>query len=132
MAPAGSRGPSRSTPRFRPPGYTQYPTFHPTFLYELLFDFAWAAVLIWLGRHRDIRAPGLFALYVAGYSAFRIFEESLRIDYSQHILGLRLNVFVASILAVGGIAWFVVLQWRRPNGRGGDGRELVSTPLGRG
>jgi prolipoprotein diacylglyceryl transferase len=104
-------------PRFRPPGYAQYPTFHPTFLYELLFDFAWAAVLIWLGRHRDIRAPGLFALYVAGYSAFRIFEESLRIDYSQHILGLRLNVFVASILAVGGITWFIV-QWRRPTSPG--------------
>ncbi len=101
-------------PRFRPPGYTQYATFHPTFLYELLFDFAFAAGLIWLGRHRDIRAPGLFALYVAGYSAFRVFEESLRIDYSQHILGLRLNTFVATILAVGALTWFLILQRRGP------------------
>jgi prolipoprotein diacylglyceryl transferase len=101
-------------PRFRPPGYTQYATFHPTFLYELLFDFVFAAGLIWLGRHRDIRAPGLFALYVAGYSAFRIFEESLRIDYSQHILGLRLNTFVATVLAVGALIWFLILQRRRP------------------
>jgi prolipoprotein diacylglyceryltransferase len=87
---------------------------------------------LYFNQDRDIRAPGLFALYDAGYSAFRIFEESLRIDYSQHILGLRLNVFVASILGVGGITWFIVLQWRRPRVRGGDGQELVSAPLGRG
>jgi prolipoprotein diacylglyceryltransferase len=60
----------------RPPGYLADPTFHPVFLYELIFDLALAAGLVWLGHHRRIRAPGLFALYVAGYSAFRIFEES--------------------------------------------------------
>jgi prolipoprotein diacylglyceryl transferase len=97
----------------RPPGYLEYSTFHPTFLYELLFDFAWAGTLIWLGRHRDIRPPGLFALYVAGYSVFRIFEESLRIDYSQHVLGLRLNIFVATSLTFAAIIWFVALQTRR-------------------
>jgi prolipoprotein diacylglyceryl transferase len=101
-------------PAHRPPGYGQYSTFHPTFLYELLFAFAWAAVLIWLGRRRDIRAPGLFALYVAGYSTFRIFEESLRVDYSQHFLGLRLNAFVAAALGLGALGWFVILQARRP------------------
>ena len=50
---------------------------------------------MWLGHHRRIRPPGLFALYVAGYSGFRIFEETLRVDYSNHIFGLRLNFFVA-------------------------------------
>ena len=42
---------------------------------------------VWLIRHRQIRAPGLFALYVTGYSGFRIFEELLRVDPSHHILG---------------------------------------------
>lgn len=97
----------------RPPGYTQYTTFHPTFLYELLFDFCWAGLLIWLGRRGSVRPGGLFALYVTGYSAFRIFEEQLRIDYSQHILGLRLNTFVASGLAIVGLAWFARIQTRR-------------------
>ena len=78
-----------------PAGYGQYATFQPTFLYELIWDLALAAVLVWLGHHRRIRPPGLFALYVAGYSAFRIFEETLRIDSSEHFLGLRLNFFVA-------------------------------------
>ncbi len=97
-------------PQFRPPGYTQYTTFHPTFLYELIFDVSWALVLMWLGR-KGVRPPGLFALYVAGYSAFRIFEESLRIDYSQHFFGLRLNFFVAGGMTVIGLAWFAYTQW---------------------
>ncbi|HEY2695011.1 MAG TPA: prolipoprotein diacylglyceryl transferase [Pseudonocardiaceae bacterium] len=100
-------------PQYRPPGYLQNTSFHPTFLYELIWDLALAAFLVWLGHHRKIRPQGLFALYVAGYSAFRIFEESLRVDYSQYFLGLRLNFFVASLLTLVGIIWFVLLQ-RRP------------------
>jgi prolipoprotein diacylglyceryl transferase len=95
---------------FRPGGYKQYQTFHPTFLYEFIFDLLWAAILVWLGHHRSIKPPGLFALYVAGYSAFRIFEESLRVDPSEHFLGLRLNMYVASVLTVAGIAWFIYSQ----------------------
>ena len=73
----GAGHPDSTTGR---PGYTQFRTFQPTFLYELIWDLLLAAFLVWLGHHRKIRPPGLFALYVAGYSAFRIFEESLRID----------------------------------------------------
>ena len=72
-----------------------------------------AAVLVWLGHHRRIRPWGLFALYVAGYSAYRIFEETIRIDSSEYFLGLRLNFFVAIVVTVAGLAWFVYTQ-RRP------------------
>ena len=99
----------------RPAGYLQFSTFQPTFLYELIFDLALAAALVWLGHHRSIRAPGLFALYVTGYSAFRIFEESLRIDSSQHFLGLRLNSYVASVVTLAGLGWFVRIQRRAPS-----------------
>jgi Prolipoprotein diacylglyceryl transferase len=70
-------------------------------------------VLVWLGHHRRIKPPGLFALYVFGYSAYRIFEESLRIDSSVHIFGLRLNMYIATILAIVGAVWFYRIQ-RRP------------------
>jgi prolipoprotein diacylglyceryltransferase len=94
-----------------------FSTFQPTFLYELIFDFAWAGVLIWLGYHgfrgKPIKPPGLFALYVFGYSAYRIFEEYLRIDSSVYILGLRLNMYIASVLTVVGAVWFYRSQ-RRP------------------
>ena len=96
-----------------PDKYLNFSTFQPTFLYELIFDFAWAAVLVWLGHHRKIKPPGLFALYVFGYSAYRIFEESLRIDSSVYFLGLRLNTYIASALAMIGLVWFWRIQ-RRP------------------
>jgi prolipoprotein diacylglyceryl transferase len=94
-----------------------FSTFQPTFLYELIFDFVWAGVLVWLGHHRKIKPPGLFALYVFGYSAYRIFEESLRIDSSVYIFGLRLNMYIASVLAVVGAVWFYRSQ-RRPQPAG--------------
>src|SRR5439155_7808101 len=97
-------------PAHRPAGYEQYGTFHPTFLYELTWNLALAGALVGLGRRRQIRAPGLFALYVAGYSAFRIFEELLRTDPAHHILGLRLNFFVATLLCLTGLIWFAHTQ----------------------
>jgi prolipoprotein diacylglyceryl transferase len=90
----------------------KYATFQPSFLYEVIFDLALAAVLVWLGHHRRIRPQGLFALYVAGYSAYRIFEETIRIDSSAHFLGLRLNLFVAVMMTSVGLAWFIVVQRR--------------------
>jgi len=106
------------SPSHRPAGYHQHATFQPTFLYELIFDLALAAALVWLGHHRPIRPPGLFALYVAGYSAYRIFEETLRIDSSEHFLGLRLNFYIAAALTVAGIAWFARTQRKGRAARG--------------
>jgi len=100
-------------PQFRPPGYAQFATFQPTFLYEIIWNLSLASFLVWLGHHRKIKPPGLFALYIAGYSGFRIFEETLRIDYSVHILGMRLNFWVALIGTLAGLTWFVVIQRRR-------------------
>jgi prolipoprotein diacylglyceryl transferase len=98
---------------YRPAGYTQFATFQPSFLYELIWDLILAAFLIWLGHHAKIKPWGLFALYVAGYSGYRIFEETIRIDSSEYFLGLRLNMFVAIALTVIGLVWFVLAQ-RRP------------------
>ena len=104
-----------------------YSTFQPTFLYELIWDLALAAALVWLIRHRQIRAPGIFALYVTGYSAFRVFEELLRVDPAHHILGERLNFWVASLLALAGLAWFIVAQRTRGGTSGGSLSEVAGT-----
>jgi prolipoprotein diacylglyceryl transferase len=115
------------SPAHRPVGYEHFATFNPTFLYELIFDLSLAALLVWLGKRGKIRHPGLFALYVAGYSAFRIFEESLRIDPSTRYFGLRLNFYVAGLLCLAGLTWFWRIQrgggWPRPRGSrpGSDG-----------
>jgi prolipoprotein diacylglyceryl transferase len=104
----------------RPARYLQDPTFHPTFLYEILWDLGLALALVWLGHHRRIRPPGLFALYVAGYAIFRIFMETLRVDPANEILGLRVNMWVMGIAFVAASAWFVSIQRRvdpPPSGR---------------
>jgi prolipoprotein diacylglyceryl transferase len=101
------------SPAHRPPGYGHFATYQPTFLYEIIWNLLLAAALVWLDNRRRVRPPGLFPLYVAGYSGFRIFEETLRIDYSQYILGMRLNFWVALIGTVGGLAWFARIQLRR-------------------
>lgn len=98
------------SPAHRPPGYEQYATFHPTFLYELIWNLLLAGVLVWLARRRLVRAPGLFALYVTGYSFARIGEELLRVDPAHRIFGLRLNFYVATLLCLAGLAWFIRIQ----------------------
>jgi prolipoprotein diacylglyceryl transferase len=116
------------SPAHRPANYLNNPTFQPSFLYELIFDLALAAALVWLGHHRKIKPWGLFALYVAGYSAYRIFEETIRVDSSEHFLGLRLNFYVASLVALIGIAWFIWAQ-RQPApavSSGGPGGEAAA------
>jgi prolipoprotein diacylglyceryl transferase len=94
----------------RPARYADSPTFHPVFLYEIVWDLALAGFLVWLGRRARIRPPGLFALYVTGYAFVRILVELLRVDPAHHILGLRLNFYVAGIAMVGGLAWFLASQ----------------------
>jgi prolipoprotein diacylglyceryl transferase len=103
-------------PDNRPLGYERYSTFHPTFLYEIAWDLTLAAVLVWLGRRFRIRPPGIFALYVAGYSFFRMWIELLRIDEAHHILGMRLNFWVALLVFLAASTWFAWSQrWlRRP------------------
>jgi prolipoprotein diacylglyceryl transferase len=105
-------------PAHRPTHYTQFATFQPTFLYEMIWNLLLAGVLTWLVRRGRLRSPAVFALYVAGYSAFRLFEENLRIDYSVHILGMRLNFWIALIGTLVGLLWFALIQWGlRPGGR---------------
>src|SRR6202142_3169675 len=102
----------RISPAHRPPGFAQFSTFEPTFLYEFVWDLALAAFLMCLGSKRKVSAPGLFALYVAGYSGFRIFEETQRIDFSNYFLGMRVNFWIASVLCVVALVCFVLIQRR--------------------
>jgi prolipoprotein diacylglyceryl transferase len=110
-------------PEHRPARYADDPTFQPTFLYEILWDLALAAALVWLERRRPIRPPGLFALYVAGYGAFRaIVELFLRVDPANELFGLRINLFVSVALLIGGLVWFCLTQ------RSQDGNNSTPRP----
>lgn len=96
----------------RPTGDELISTYHPTFLYEMLWNFTGAALIIWIGHRFRIKAPGIFCLYVAIYSLGRIFWEQLRVDPSKMFLGQRLNFYVALALLIGAAVAFVWSQRR--------------------
>ncbi|RBQ20386.1 prolipoprotein diacylglyceryl transferase [Spongiactinospora rosea] len=81
-------------------------TYHPTFLYESLWNLALAFVLIWVGRRFALRHGRLFALYVAGYTFGRFWIEGLRVDEAHQILGLRLNQWTSIVLFLAALAFF--------------------------
>jgi prolipoprotein diacylglyceryl transferase len=87
--------------------------YHPTFMYEFIYDIVMAAVLILIGWRFRIRPPGLFALYVAIYCFGRALEELLRIDPSGHLFGLRTNFYVAVIGFLLAAAFFIYWQFIR-------------------
>ena len=97
-----------SVPKFdRPYGYLDYATYHPTFLYELIWCALIALLLIKLPSKVKnlITHPGdVFALYVAGYTSGRLWIEALRIDEANHILGLRLNIWVSILVFIGSVS----------------------------
>jgi len=100
-------------PTHRPAAYITEPTFHPTFLYELIYDFAGVAVLLLLDRRFRFKPPALFALYVSIYCFGRFFEELLRIDPAHEFGGLRLNGWVSIVLFVLSTAFFIWWQFLR-------------------
>ncbi len=100
----------------RPPQYLTSPTFHPTFLYEFVWDVLMVGVLLLVDRRFTIRRPALFALYVAVYTAFRTYEETLRVDPSKHFGGERLNFWVSLGVFVVAAAAFVWIQFVRGGG----------------
>ena len=96
----------------RPPGYEQFATFHPTFLYEMLWNLAAAALLIAIDRRVRLTGGRAFALYVMLYTAGRGWIETLRIDTVNYLGPFRLNVWTSIILFVLATAFFVVTRRR--------------------
>ena len=123
----------------RPSGYEQFATFHPTFLYEGLWNLAAIAVLLWADRRFRLGHGRVFALYVMLYTTGRGWIEDLRIDpvELQDVGGVRFNVWTSAVLFVVAAAYFV---WScrsrpgreetpyRPGHRSADATEASQSP----
>jgi prolipoprotein diacylglyceryl transferase len=110
-------------PEHRPVGYSQFETFHPTFLYEALWNLALVGVLLWIDKRRVLRPGRLLAVYVAGYSAGRLWVELLRIDQASLIAGVRVNVWMSIIAFTLSVAVLIISGPRRPE----DDAEATTT-----
>ena len=94
----------------RPFGYSQFETFHPTFLYEAIWSSLIALLLIAITSKLASHPGRIFALYVALYSLGRLFIEQLRIDTANEILGFRLNTWTSIVIAALALVLFSRLK----------------------
>ena len=88
-----------------PVGHPEGTTFHPTFLYEGLWNLALALGIVLAGRRVVLRPGRWFAVYVAGYGLGRLWVESLRIDFATEVLGMRVNIWISLLAIAGGLLW---------------------------
>lgn len=92
----------------RPTEFAQFATFHPTFLYELIWCTALAFFLMKLPKFigKRFSNPGdLFALYVAGYTIGRMWIEALRVDSATLILGIRFNNWISMLVLIAALTY---------------------------
>jgi prolipoprotein diacylglyceryl transferase len=104
---------------------------HPTFLYELLWNVAVFAVLIYVDRRFQIGHGRLFALYVAGYCTGRFFIELLRSDFATEFAGIRVNSFTSGFVWLAAMIYFIAAPKGREDpatlrGKGADDEDADS------
>ncbi|MFL3020108.1 MAG: prolipoprotein diacylglyceryl transferase [Candidatus Poriferisodalaceae bacterium] len=82
----------------RPLEYADAPTFHPTFLYEALWNMGVAGFIAVLVPRLfpQLRKGYSWAVYVAGYTIGRLWIELLRTDKATEVFGVRVNVWTSS------------------------------------
>lgn len=104
---------SSSNPAY-PVGLPDGVLFHPTFLYEILWNLAGVAVILLAERAWRLQWGRAFAIYLIWYGAGRMVWESIRIDPSEVFLGVRVNVWAALLALVLGLVIFFWQKRRHP------------------
>jgi len=82
--------------------------YHPTFLYESIWNISGFILLLILRRTKFIRSGDLLPVYLIWYSTGRFFIEAMRTD-SLYLgdTGLRTAQIISLLLIVGGIAFLL-------------------------
>ena len=105
---------SSSNPAY-PAGLPEGVLFHPTFLYESIWSLIGVALLLAADKKFNLRWGRMIGLYFIYYSIGRVWVEAIRIDPSEIVLGLRINIWSATVGIVVGLA-IMILSYRRHTG----------------
>jgi len=81
--------------------------YHPTFLYEAIWNVGVAALVLLAERRWKLGAGRAFAVYVAGYTAGRFWIEIMRTDPANEFFGVRVNVFTSVLIFLGALVYLV-------------------------
>lgn len=93
---------SPDNPAF-PIGLPAETLFQPTFLYEIVWNVVGLILLLAIERRVKPRWGQFFGLYLIWYGIGRVWIESIRIDASETLLGIRTNVWTALLAIVVGL-----------------------------
>ena len=107
------------TPNHRPPAYINYEYFHPTFLYESIWNLLVSGILIyifiWGLKNKEKLKVGTIALiYLIAYSTGRIWIEGLRTD-SLMLGDLKIAQLVSLLSISLGFLGLIWLYWYKKN-----------------
>jgi prolipoprotein diacylglyceryl transferase len=103
--------------------------YHPTFLYEAIWDIGVAVLVLLMDRKYKFGRGRAFALYVMAYTAGRFWIEMLRTDPANKILGVRLNVFTAIVVFIAALIYFLVVKGPREYVVPSDAPETEPEPV---
>ncbi len=107
----------RIDPEHRPFRYLAEPTYHPTFLYELLWNLAVAALVVLAERRWPLRRGRAAALYAALYAAGRFVIEGIRIDDANTYFGLRTNEITSIVVFAAAVVFLIATRNRGTDDR---------------
>lgn len=97
-----------------PAGLEDGTLFHPTFLYEIVWNVLGVVVLLGLERFFRLRWGMMFGAYLIWYGAGRAVFETIRVDPSEMFLGIRSNVWASFLAIIVGLVIILVQRRRHP------------------
>jgi prolipoprotein diacylglyceryl transferase len=97
-----------------PSGLPADTLFHPTFLYEMIWNLAGVVILLLIERRRDMRWGKALAFYLVWYGLGRAWLEAIRLDPSETFLGIRTNIWASFAAILLGVILYVVQSRRHP------------------
>jgi len=100
-------------PEQRVRGYENFATFQPAFLYESIWDVLVGLLVIYAVRRFLLTGDRAFALYAGAYAIGGFLIQSLRIDPSHHVLGLRVNQLVLAVVFAAAVAYLYLTRRKR-------------------